>query len=118
MIGPAGVQSATADKVAEKVGWIRDAAAAAGRTDAYELEVGAYFTVVTDRQADTAAGMAAMFGLSPEELLRHPNALIGPVGAICDELERRRDTYGISYVTVGDSVMEAFAPVVERLAGR
>jgi alkanesulfonate monooxygenase SsuD/methylene tetrahydromethanopterin reductase-like flavin-dependent oxidoreductase (luciferase family) len=99
-------------------GGLRAAATAAGRADAYELEVGAYFTVVTDQQAQTAAGMAAMFGLSPDELLRHPNALIGSVGAICDELERRREAYGISYVTVGDSVMEAFAPVVERLAGR
>ena len=31
----------------------------------------------------------------------------------------RRERYGISYVTVGRTVMEAFAPVVEsRLAGK
>ena len=34
-----------------------------------------------------------------------------------DELARRRETYGISYVTVGDAQMEEFAPVVARLAG-
>jgi hypothetical protein len=58
-----------------------------------------------------------MFGLSAEELGRHPHALIGSVDAICEQLVERRASYGISYVTVGRSVMEAFAPVVERLAG-
>ena len=61
--------------------------------------------------------MAAAFGLSPEEMARHPHALFGSVDEICEELQRRRETYGISYVTVGDGAMEAFAPVVKRLAG-
>ena len=42
----------------------------------------------------------------------------GGVDAICDELERRRDEYGLHYFTVGDDQFEAFAPVVERLAGK
>jgi hypothetical protein len=33
-------------------------------------------------------------------------------------LERRRERYGISYVTVSDRVAEAFAPVVEQLSGK
>ena len=36
----------------------------------------------------------------------------------CEELERRRERYGISYVTVGDNAIDAFAPVVARLAGK
>ena len=47
---------------------------------------------------------------------------IGSVDAICDELQRRRELYGISYVAVLDdgenNMVEAFAPVVARLAGR
>ena len=31
---------------------------------------------------------------------------------------RRRETYGISYVTVPDTVIDAFAPVVAKLNGR
>jgi hypothetical protein len=49
-------------------------------------------------------------------MVHHPHALIGTVDAICEELVGRREAYGISYVTVGDDAMEAFAPVVARLA--
>ena len=49
--------------------------------------------------------------------MQYPHALVGPVDSICDELQRRRDEYGISYVTVGDQNLDAFAPVVARLAG-
>jgi hypothetical protein len=37
---------------------------------------------------------------------------------MADELQRRRDEYGLSYVSVNGSFLELFAPVVERLAGR
>jgi probable F420-dependent oxidoreductase len=115
VIGPAGVGSSTAEATARKVAWVREAAGA--RADELELEIGAYFTVMTDKVAATAGAMAPMFGLSVEDLLAHPHALIGSVEAVCEELQRRREQYGISYVTVGDNVMEAFAPVVARLAG-
>ena len=46
-----------------------------------------------------------------------PNFAIGTVGQIADELERRRDELGFSYVVVGGECYEAMAPVVERLAG-
>jgi probable F420-dependent oxidoreductase len=115
-IGPAGVQSSTADKVADKVRWVRDAAAAAGR-DVPEIEIGGYFTVVTDDPASVAAGFGQLFGLTPDEIVEHPHCLIGSVDEITDRLVGRRERYGISYVTVNDSAMESFAPVVERLAG-
>jgi hypothetical protein len=62
--------------------------------------------------------MAAAFGFDEEEMRAHPHGLFGSVDAICEELERRRERFGISYITVTDEVMEAFAPVVERLAGK
>ena len=40
------------------------------------------------------------------------------VDGVCEELDRRREAYGISYVTVPMDVADAFAPVVARLAGR
>lgn len=115
VIGPDGVGLSTAAETARKVGWVRDGAG--DRFDQIELEIGAYFTVVTDQAAATAKAMAPMFALPPEELMRHPHALIGSVDAICDELLRRREEYGISYVTVGDTNLEAFAPVVAKLSG-
>ena len=71
-----------------------------------------------DDPSPVLAGFAQMFGLAEEEMARHPHALFGGVDAICDELERRREQFGISYFTIGADVMEAFAPVVDRLAGK
>ena len=63
------------------------------------------------------AGFAQMFGVDEAEMARHPHMLAGGVDAICDELERRRELFGISYFTVGAETMDAFGPVVARLAG-
>jgi probable F420-dependent oxidoreductase len=116
VIGPDGVANSTADATAEKVAWVREAAG--DRFPEVELEIGAYFTFVTDAADATAAGMGKAMGLSAEEMLRHPHGLIGTIDAICEELERRREATGISYVTIGDNVLDAFAPVVARLAGK
>jgi hypothetical protein len=61
--------------------------------------------------------MARSFGITPDQTRAHPHALFGRVDEVCDELLRRRDAYGISYVTVGGDARDAFAPVVARLAG-
>ena len=114
VIGPDGVGSSTADATAEKIGWID--AARGDRSP--EREIGAYFTVVTDAAAPVAAQLGTALGLSADEMLDHPHALIGSVDAICERLEARRERYGISYVTVGGDVAEAFAPVVARLRGK
>jgi hypothetical protein len=45
-------------------------------------------------------------------------ALPGSPEQMCERLMERREKLGISYVVVADELMHAFAPVVERLAGR
>ena len=114
-IGPAGVGSSTAEITAAKIGWVRDGAG--DRFAHLEIEIGAYFTIVTDQRSPTLEKMGSMLGLSADQFGEHPHALIGSVDSICEQIIERRDVYGISYVTVGRSVMEAFAPVVARLAG-
>ncbi len=116
IIGPDGVQSSTADATAEKVSWVREAAGE--RFGALELEIGAYFTFVVDDPEPIAAGMGKAMGLSKDEMLRHPHGLFGTPDVICEELERRREQYGISYITIGDNAIDAFAPVVARLGGK
>lgn len=44
--------------------------------------------------------------------------LRGSPAEMADELQRRRDAYGASYVCVYGAYLEQLAPVVERLAGR
>jgi probable F420-dependent oxidoreductase len=114
-IGPAGVGSSTAELTAQKIEWIR--AGAGDRFDDLELEIAGYFTVVTDDRDDTLAKMAPMFGLEPAVFAEHPHALIGSIESICDQLVERRETYGISYVTFAGRMVDAVAPIVERLAG-
>ncbi len=116
VIGPDGVQLSTEDETRKKVRWIREGAGE--RFDEVEIEIGAYFTMVMDDPSPVIAEFAQMFGLDEAELPRHPHVLMGSVEAICDELERRRELFGISYVTVGADTMDAFAPVVDRLAGK
>jgi probable F420-dependent oxidoreductase len=116
MIGPDGVQLSSEEETSKKIGWIKQGAGE--RFADLELEIGAYFTFVMDDPAPVLGQFAQMFGLSEEQMAKHPHALFGSVDAICDELERRRELHGISYITVGKDNMQSFAPVVDRLAGK
>ena len=62
-------------------------------------------------------GVVANADTSIEGILNSPIWLIGTVEQIAEELRVRRERFGISYITVGSDAVEAFAPVVERLAG-
>ena len=115
-IGSHGIGSGTADGTAEKLGWVREGAG--DRFDELEIEIGAYFTAVTDQSAATTETMAEALGLTPEALASHPHALIGSIDEICEKLEQRRDELEISYVTIGVSAIEDFAPVVDRMTGK
>jgi len=116
VIGPDGVSSSTASATAEKVEWVK--AAAGDRFKDIELEIGAYFSVITDQVQPVAEQMAGMMGLPVEEILQHPNVLLGSVDTICDTLQERRERYGFSYITVGGDNAQAMAPVVAKLAGK
>jgi len=116
VLGPEGVKLSTASETEKKLGWIREGAGE--RMDSLEIEIGAYFTFVGEAGDGAARGMSGVFGLSEEEMRSHPHGLFGSVESICSELERRRELFGISYVTVTDEVIETFAPVVARLAGK
>ncbi|MEM1231585.1 MAG: TIGR03621 family F420-dependent LLM class oxidoreductase [Pseudomonadota bacterium] len=116
MIGPDGVQLSSEEETQRKVRWVREGAGE--RFDEIELEIGAYFTFVMPDPSPVVAQMAGAFGLSEEAMRVHPHALFGDVETICDELERRRELHGISYITVSETALESFAPVVARLSGR
>jgi probable F420-dependent oxidoreductase len=116
VIGPDGVQTSSAAETERKIGWVKDGAGP--RFDSIDLEIGAYFTFVTDDAKPVVAMFAKTFGLSEADMLAHPHALFGSVERICEELNARRERFGINYVTVPQDAMEAFAPVVARLSGK
>jgi probable F420-dependent oxidoreductase len=102
--------------LARQVGWVRDAAGE--RADALELSVTVMPARVTDRPLEAATEVAPHVGLTPEQALASPHVLVGPVDALCEELAARRERVGISHVVVPPGAIDAFAPVVARLAGR
>jgi probable F420-dependent oxidoreductase len=108
-------RSGSAEQTDQKVAWVREAAG--DRYADLELNVLIFAMVVTDDKKGTIEMMAPLFGLEPDEVGDHPHALAGTVEEICEDLERRRDRWDISYITVQEPSMEDFAPVVARLAG-
>jgi probable F420-dependent oxidoreductase len=99
----------------EKLGWIREAAA--DRLSEIELSVSIFVANVTDDRDAFAAAMASASGSEPRAVLETPHFLIGTVEQMIENLQARRERYGISYVIVPGEVAESLAPIVERLTG-
>ncbi len=115
VVNPTVAQTGSAAATAEKIGWVRDAAGA--RFDELELNVTVFVTAVTDDRAAFAERIAGGFGLTPAEVVESPHVLVGSVGQIVDELQRRREEFGFSYVVFSGDLFEQTAPIVQRLAG-
>ncbi len=76
------------------------------------------FTLIVANEPEEAARQAAARqGADVEEVAGSVMSLVGTVDSVCDELRRRREVWGVSYITVDAAMCEVFAPVVARLAG-
>lgn len=110
---------ATPQALDEKIAWVREAA---GERFA-DLELGILVAqVFTTQEREPAARLiantlAAGYDISTDVILQAPYLLIGSVEQICDDLQARRERYGISYISVFENSLEAMAPVIQRLAG-
>lgn len=113
--GPETAPNATPAATSQKLQWIKDAAG--DRFDDIELNVLVGFTLVTDKPEAIAEGMAPAFGISPDDALHVPMCLIGTMDSMVEELQRRREEWGFSYIGFDNGSWEAMAPVVARLAG-
>ena len=114
-IGPQGVGSGTIDGTAQKIEWVR--AGAGERFDDLEIEIAAYFTVVTDHTEAVQGEFAKLFGLEASDIANHPHCLIGPVEELIDTIQQRREDLGINYITFSGAVIDDVAPIVEALSG-
>lgn len=111
------------DRIGQKIGWVREGAEAAGRDfDALELNALVFVTAVTDDPKPVRGMVAKQTGMSEDEVASCPLFLTGPAAEIRDQLETRRERFGLSYVVIQGSdpaVLETFAEgVVAPLAGR
>jgi probable F420-dependent oxidoreductase len=109
------VRTGLAEATDEKLGWIRDAAGE--RMERVELSVTIFLANITDDRESVASVMAAGIGVEPKDILAMPHFLIGTVDEVVEDVQARRERYGISYIIVPGEAAESFAPVVARLAG-
>lgn len=99
----------------EKLGWVKEAAGS--RFGEIELAATMFFTSVTDDRNGVAGAIAPRLRLEPDEIVGMPHFLIGTIDQLVEDLQARRERFGISFIVVQGEVAEDLAPVVERLAG-
>jgi hypothetical protein len=103
--------------VDQRVQFVR--ATAGDRYERLELSALVQRVVVTHARGHAAEELSRRWtALRPEEILQSPYALIGTVDEIVDDLQERRKHWGISYYVTHEPYVDAFAPVVARLAGK
>lgn len=118
---PAGVidhragPTATPDATELKIGWIRDAAG--DRFVDIELGTRIHLAIVTDDRQEVFDALAGGFGMTPEQAAGSPHALCGTIDQIAEDLESRRERFGISAVGLSASSLDDLAPLIGRLAG-
>ena len=106
----------TAVAVDERVEILR--AVAGPRLADLEFNVRAFIVRVTNERHAVMQQVAGFVQADASLVEESPFALIGTPAQLIDDLLRRRERWGISYVIVGADDVESFAPVVAELAGR
>jgi probable F420-dependent oxidoreductase len=100
----------------QKLTWLRDAAGA--HFDDLEIQSLIGFVHVTDDASSIADAIAKGFGVSKEDALLAPATLVGSQDGIVELLEQRRERWQMSYIVIPYEVVDAFAPIVARVAGK
>jgi probable F420-dependent oxidoreductase len=115
---PADLTGCRVSEVDERVRLIRETA---GEQRSARLELNALVqrVVVTEDRRRSAEELASQWTqLSADEILQTPYVLIGTVEQIIEDLQARRERWGISYYNVHKPYVDALAPVVARLGGK
>jgi probable F420-dependent oxidoreductase len=93
----------------------------AGDEQYARLEINALVqrVIVTNDRRKAAEELTSRWSqLSCDEFLQSPYLLIGTIEDIIEDLEKRRARWDISYYTIREPDMDAFAPVLACLAGQ
>ncbi|GHO98262.1 LLM class F420-dependent oxidoreductase [Reticulibacter mediterranei] len=108
----------SAESLSRKIAWLREFAQE--RFSHLELSVlsSPRFTSNRLQGARQVAQERGWSSISAEDILKMPTIFIGTVDEVAEQMMERRERFGISYYMTFDRVMEAYAPLVARLAGR
>ncbi|RZT87299.1 putative F420-dependent oxidoreductase [Pseudonocardia sediminis] len=98
----------------EFAGHIEDVRSAA---DGRDIELAMNIFVVGEH---VPPWMEGFIGADAQTLIEHDSLSMirGSVDDMVDELQRRRDRLGVSYISINEAFIDDFAPVVARLTGR
>lgn len=110
------VTNTTPAATTQKIRWIRQAAGE--RFATLELNIIIFAAIVTEDRTRAIQQLAGSFQVTEEQVPTIPYCLVGTVYQICEEIQERREQYGISYISVFEESAEMFAPVVARLTGK
>ena len=99
---------------AEKAGWVKEAAGP--RFAEIGLHANCFSAEVTDNATEALQRIADRLGATPEQALENPANLVGSVDSIVEQLQGWQERAGLSYISLHPRVMDAFAPVIARLA--
>ncbi|MHB1486757.1 MAG: TIGR03621 family F420-dependent LLM class oxidoreductase [Acidimicrobiales bacterium] len=114
-VGKETAASALAERFDQRVEWVKKAAG--DRFEDLDLQILTFVVQVVPNRDEVIASVAPFFGVDAEQAADVPIALVGTVDEICEILIERRVRFGFNYVVVHEAELEAFAPVVARLAG-
>ncbi|HEY3909139.1 MAG TPA: LLM class F420-dependent oxidoreductase [Stellaceae bacterium] len=102
--------------VDQRVQLVRETAG--DRFAALELNVLVQQVVAIDDRRRAAEELARRWSqLRPDEILDSPYVLIGTTDEMIEQLRACRERWGLSYFTIFEPYVTAFAPIVARLAG-
>jgi probable F420-dependent oxidoreductase len=107
----AAMADMTAERIARKLAWARDAAADPDRLEFQMTMLDVRVTVGGETHGSTSSQAAAA---TPEELAASPAVLHGTVDECVDKLVEVRERFGISYFHLGANLAAA-APIVAKL---
>ena len=122
--GGLDLSSITPEATDQKIAWVREVAGE--RFQDLELNI-LVFVIVTDQPRQAAEQTLREFEMPTDEtsidgILASPTFLFGTVEQIVEDLQARRQRFGLSYIAIGDYIqadaMERFAPAIARLAGK
>jgi probable F420-dependent oxidoreductase len=107
----------TPERFAEKIARLE--AAAGERFSQLELSVITSPVFTNDRRQGAAqvAQARGWSGVTAEEVLEMPTIFVGSEDQIAEQMLERRERFGLSYYMVTDQMMEAVAPLAQRLTG-
>ena len=112
---PDAAQSLTPAATDAKIGWVKEGAG--DRFDDLELQSLVGFVHIADNAGEILDGIAGAFGITVDEAKLVPPCLVGSETEIIESLEARRARWHMSYQVIDDNAIDAFAPIVAKLAG-